>query len=154
GEGGPLIPLDDSDANSDASQALAALDDMTDAATALRSVPLTRPVIGPEFAQTSGFGKRRDPFTKRLAFHAGLDFSGPWGSPVHVTAPGTVVFAGNKGAYGNAVEVDHGFGIRTRYGHMSKILVTVGTKLNKGDVVGKLGSTGRSTGPHVHYEVW
>jgi murein DD-endopeptidase MepM/ murein hydrolase activator NlpD len=71
-----------------------------------------------------------------------------------VTAPGVVTFAGPKGAYGNTVEVDHGFGIRTRYGHLSRILVPVGSTLEKGAVVGTLGSTGRSTGPHVHYEIW
>jgi murein DD-endopeptidase MepM/ murein hydrolase activator NlpD len=73
---------------------------------------------------------------------------------VSATAPGTVVFAGNRGGYGNMVEIDHGFGIHTRYGHLSKITVAVGSKVNKGSVVGRMGSTGRSTGPHVHYEVW
>jgi len=121
---------------------------------ALRSVPLTAPVVGPKFRQTSGFGARRDPFSKNLAFHGGLDFSGPWGSDVTATAPGKVVFAGSRGAYGTVVEIDHGLGLKTRYGHLSKILVEVGSTIERGDVLGKLGSTGRSTGPHVHYEVW
>jgi murein DD-endopeptidase MepM/ murein hydrolase activator NlpD len=73
---------------------------------------------------------------------------------VRVTAPGIVVFAGERGAYGETVEVDHGLGIRTRYGHLSRILVKVGAQVQKGAIIGKLGSTGRSTGPHVHYEVW
>jgi murein DD-endopeptidase MepM/ murein hydrolase activator NlpD len=83
-----------------------------------------------------------------------VDFAGPWGSPVLVTAPGVVVWAGPKGGYGNMVEVDHGYGFHTRYGHLSSILVRVGARLEKGSPVGRLGSTGRSTGPHVHYEVW
>jgi murein DD-endopeptidase MepM/ murein hydrolase activator NlpD len=121
---------------------------------ALNHVPLTTPVHGQQFEITSDFGARVDPFTRRIAFHPGLDFGGPWGSAVGATAPGTVVFAGNRGGYGNMVEIDHGYGFRTRYGHLSAILVRVGTKVQKGSPVGKLGSTGRSTGPHVHYEVW
>jgi murein DD-endopeptidase MepM/ murein hydrolase activator NlpD len=73
---------------------------------------------------------------------------------VHATAPGTVVFAGNRGGYGNMVEIDHGYGIHTRYGHLSAISVRVGAKIGKGAGLGRVGSTGRSTGPHVHYEVW
>jgi murein DD-endopeptidase MepM/ murein hydrolase activator NlpD len=117
-------------------------------------VPLTTPVHGPQFEITSEFGPRIDPINHRLGFHPGLDFGGPWGAEVRATAPGTVVFAGQKGGYGNLVEIDHGFGFHTRYGHLSAILVHVGTKIAKGTPVGKLGSTGRSTGPHVHYEVF
>ena len=109
---------------------------------------------GAGFELTSDFGPRVDPFTHHVAFHPGLDFGGPWGAIVTVTAPGTVTFAGPRGGYGNMVEVDHGYGMRTRYGHLSSILVRVGAKVGKGAPVGKLGSTGRSTGPHVHYEVW
>ncbi|HTW35043.1 MAG TPA: M23 family metallopeptidase [Rhizomicrobium sp.] len=122
--------------------------------TALNHVPLTTPVHGQQFEITSDFGPRVDPFTRRIAFHPGLDFGGPWGAPVVATAPGIVVFAGNRGGYGNMVEIDHGYGFRTRYGHLSQVLVRVGAKVQKGSPVGKLGSTGRSTGPHVHYEVW
>jgi murein DD-endopeptidase MepM/ murein hydrolase activator NlpD len=121
---------------------------------ALNHVPLTTPVRGSQFEITSDFGARVDPFTRRIAFHPGLDFGGPWGAMVGATAPGTVVFAGSRGGYGNMVEIDHGYGFRTRYGHLSAILVRVGAKVQKGSPVGKLGSTGRSTGPHVHYEVW
>ncbi|HWA30890.1 MAG TPA: peptidoglycan DD-metalloendopeptidase family protein [Rhizomicrobium sp.] len=120
----------------------------------LRHVPLTTPVRGAQFEVTSGFGGRVDPFTHHISFHPGIDFAGPWGSPIAATAPGTVVYAGPRGGYGNMVEIDHGYGIHTRYGHMSAILVHVGQKVAKGTIVGKLGSTGRSTGPHVHYEVW
>ncbi|MBV9062162.1 MAG: peptidoglycan DD-metalloendopeptidase family protein [Alphaproteobacteria bacterium] len=121
---------------------------------ALKQVPLTTPVHGSGFQLTSDFGARVDPFTHRVGFHPGLDFAGPWGSAVAATAPGRVVFAGQRGGYGNMVEIDHGYGIHTRYGHLSSILVSVGAKVSKGSPVGKLGSTGRSTGPHVHYEVW
>ncbi|HUB86047.1 MAG TPA: M23 family metallopeptidase [Rhizomicrobium sp.] len=120
----------------------------------IRHVPLTTPVHGSQYEITSGFGPRIDPFTHHVGFHPGIDFAGPWGSPIAATAPGTVVFAGPRGGYGNMVEIDHGYGIHTRYGHMSAILVTVGTKVSKGTPIGRLGSTGRSTGPHVHYEVW
>ena len=122
--------------------------------TALRHVPLTTPVHGGQFEVTSGFGARIDPFTGRVAFHPGVDFAGPWGSTVSATAPGTVVFAGPHAGYGNLVEIDHGYGFHTRYGHLSSILVRTGSRVDKGTPVGRLGSTGRSTGPHVHYEVW
>jgi murein DD-endopeptidase MepM/ murein hydrolase activator NlpD len=161
GVGGPLIPLPASFTKSDQGEYLAhlsdaqdSLSDLDDLVKAMSAVPLVRPVIGAEFEQSSGFGVRRDPFTKQLAFHSGLDFSGPTNSPVLATAPGVVVFAGERSGYGNTVEIDHGHGIRTRYGHLRSILVSVGSKIAKGAPVGKLGSTGRSTGPHVHYEVW
>ncbi len=136
-------------------RASAVLNQMDELLSAMRHVPLgTVPVSGPEFERTSGFGARIDPFTGRYAFHPGVDFAGPWGAIVHSTAPGRVVWAGPQGGYGNMVEIDHGLGIRTRYGHLSAILVRVGDMVAKGGPVGKLGSTGRSTGPHVHYEVY
>jgi murein DD-endopeptidase MepM/ murein hydrolase activator NlpD len=122
--------------------------------TALHQVPLTTPVHGSGFRLTSDFGARVDPFTHQVSFHPGLDFGGPWGATVAATAPGRVVFAGPRGGYGNMVEIDHGYGMHTRYGHLSSILVRVGARLGKGAPVGRLGSTGRSTGPHVHYEIW
>jgi murein DD-endopeptidase MepM/ murein hydrolase activator NlpD len=122
--------------------------------SALRHVPLTTPVHGGQFEVTSGFGPRVDPFTGRVAFHPGVDFAGPWGSTVAATAPGTVVYAGPHVGYGNLVEIDHGYGFHTRYGHLASVLVRAGSKVNIGTPVGRLGSTGRSTGPHVHYEVW
>jgi murein DD-endopeptidase MepM/ murein hydrolase activator NlpD len=121
---------------------------------ALRHVPLSTPVHGSQFELTSGFGPRVDPFTSRIAFHTGVDFAGPWGSTVVATAPGVVVWSGPRGGYGNMVEIDHGLGFRTRYGHLSSTLVRPGTQVREGSPVGRLGSTGRSTGPHVHYEVW
>ncbi|HWA90038.1 MAG TPA: peptidoglycan DD-metalloendopeptidase family protein [Rhizomicrobium sp.] len=162
GIGGPDIPLGnvhiegiaDAGFQSAYLKASAVLNQITELLGAMRHVPLTVPVSGPEFSRTSGFGARVDPFTGRYAFHPGIDFAGPWGALVRVTAPGTVVWAGPHGAYGNMVEIDHGLGIHTRYGHLSAVLVRVGTKVTKGFPVGKLGSTGRSTGPHVHYEIW
>ncbi len=162
GVGGPDIPLQSVhiDGIADAAfetaylSASAVLEQMDGLLSSLRHIPLTIPVRGSQFEQTSPFGPRVDPFTGRYSFHPGVDFAGPWGSPISATAPGVVVFAGNRGGYGNMVEIDHGFGIHTRYGHLSSILVQVGAKVGKGTPIGKLGSTGRSTGPHVHYEVW
>ena len=121
---------------------------------ALRHVPLTTPVHGSQFELTSGFGPRVDPFTSRIAFHTGVDFAGPWGSTVVATAPGVVVWSGPRAGYGNMVEIDHGLGFRTRYAHLASTLVRPGAQVRQGSPVGRLGSTGRSTGPHVHYEVW
>jgi murein DD-endopeptidase MepM/ murein hydrolase activator NlpD len=132
--------------------ATTAMGKLRDVVAALKSVPLISPTeVG---SVSSSFGARPDPFNEQLAFHTGIDFSGPKGSDVRATAPGVVVFAGKNGDYGNTVEVDHGYGMRTRYGHLSKILAPLGSRVDTGTVVGKLGSTGRSTGPHVHYEVW
>ena len=119
--------------------------------SALTSIPLISPVDYYHLA--SRFGKRRDPFTKDWAMHSGLDLAGWRKAPVYSTAPGTIVFAGNNGRYGKMVEIDHGNGIRTRYGHLFKVTVSKGEKIGHRHKVGLLGSTGRSTGPHVHYEV-
>jgi murein DD-endopeptidase MepM/ murein hydrolase activator NlpD len=163
GMGGPEIPLNDVSIAGLAGssnfriaylRADAVLNQLDGLLSTIRHVPLTTPVSGSQFARSSGFGPRIDPFTGRYAFHPGIDFAGPWGSLVYATAPGTVVFAGQRGGYGNMVEINHGFGIHTRYGHLSSILTHVGAKIAKGTPIGKLGSTGRSTGPHVHYEVW
>ena len=102
---------------------------------------------------TSGFGYRSDPFTGGGAFHPGLDFKGAYGAPIHAAADGTVSFVGQIRGYGNVVEVSHGNGLVTRYAHMSKTMATVGQPVAAGDVIGAIGSTGRSTGPHLHFEV-
>lgn len=162
GIGGPEIPLDqvriegisDPGFSHAYLSASAVLDQLNGLSAAMDHVPLAAPVPVTGFDKSSGFGARVDPFTGRYAFHPGIDFAGPWGSVVHATAPGTVVFAGNRGGYGNMVEVDHGYGIHTRYGHLSAISVRVGTHVGRGAGLGRVGSTGRSTGPHVHYEVW
>jgi len=102
---------------------------------------------------TSGFGYRRDPFNGRGAMHAGIDFKGAIGSPIFAAAEGRVTYAGWKSGYGQAIEITHGNGILTRYGHLSRIGVKVGQKVAAGSTIGGLGSTGRSTGPHLHFEV-
>ncbi len=104
-------------------------------------------------AITSGFGYRRDPFNGRGAMHAGIDFKGAIGSPIFAAAGGRVTFAGPKSGYGNAIEITHGNGMLTRYAHLSRIGVKVGQQVTAGTTIGGLGSTGRSTGPHLHFEV-
>ena len=161
GVGGPEIPLEGMRlpdiSDSAFSQAYfraqandAALDSIDHA---IQRLPVTPPV-GAHVARSSGFGPRLDPFTGRYAFHPGLDFAGPAGTPVTSTGAGRVIFAGRDGGYGNMVELDHGGGIHTRYAHLLSTAVTVGQSIAKGAVVGHMGSTGRSTGPHVHYEIW
>jgi len=120
-------------------------------ARTLAMVPLRAPVTG-ELDTSSGFGVRIDPFLNRPAMHTGIDFRGNSGEPVRATAAGTVTAAGWSGGYGRMVEVEHANGVSTRYGHLSEIDVKVGQTIKFGQVVGRLGSTGRSTGPHVHYE--
>ena len=102
---------------------------------------------------SSGFGYRSDPFTGGGAFHAGLDFRGPVGAPIYAAAKGVVSFAGVKSGYGNCIEIDHGNGLMTRYAHMSRFAAQVGQPVSGGQVIGAIGSTGRSTGPHLHFEV-
>jgi murein DD-endopeptidase MepM/ murein hydrolase activator NlpD len=117
----------------------------------LALVPYRKPVIG-EVEFTSGFGIRTDPFLGRPAMHTGLDFRAAMGDPVRATANGKVASAGWAGGYGRMVEIDHGNGLSTRYGHLSEIGVKVGDQIKIGQVIGAVGSTGRSTGPHLHYE--
>ncbi len=117
----------------------------------LRVMPLVSPVDFYHVA--SGFGRRRDPITRRRAMHYGVDLAGWRKAPVYATAPGKVVFAGRKARFGKLIEIDHGFGLRTRYGHLNRILVKKGQIVGHREKIGLLGSTGRSTGPHVHYEV-
>jgi murein DD-endopeptidase MepM/ murein hydrolase activator NlpD len=114
-------------------------------------VPLRKPVTG-EIELSSTFGVRMDPFLHIPAMHTGIDFRGETGEAIHATAAGTVSSAGWSGGYGKMVEVDHGNGLATRYGHLSQIDVRVGEPIRIGQVVGRMGSTGRSTGPHLHYE--
>jgi len=117
----------------------------------LSRIPLGPPVWG---RITSRFGYRTDPFTGRYEFHDGVDIKAPWGTPVRATAEGKVIYAGWKAGYGKTVIIKHAFGFRTLYSHLSKIKVRAGRWVKSGDIIGYVGSTGRSTGPHVHYEVW
>jgi murein DD-endopeptidase MepM/ murein hydrolase activator NlpD len=114
-------------------------------------VPVRKPVRG-DIDLSSTFGVRVDPFLHVAAMHTGLDFRGDSGDPIHATAAGTVTNAGWSGGYGKMVEIDHGNGFSTRYGHLSQIDVKVGDTIRNGQIVGRMGSTGRSTGPHLHYE--
>jgi len=117
----------------------------------LASTPSTWPLRG---YLSAGFGNRPDPFTGVRDFHPGLDISVPRGTNVHAPADGVVVFSGAKQGYGNALVLDHGFGVVTRYGHLDVFNVRPGQRVRRGDVIGFSGNTGRSTAPHLHYEVW
>jgi murein DD-endopeptidase MepM/ murein hydrolase activator NlpD len=140
--GGPYVALDGGKADSKAAD---------DARKVIDALPLTAPLD--HFQLESRFGVRTDPFNGHQAVHTGLDLSAPYRTPVFNTAPGTVVFAGYASAFGKMVEIDHGNGIHTKYGHLNQITVNVGEKITHKTRIGLLGSTGRSTGPHVHYEV-
>jgi murein DD-endopeptidase MepM/ murein hydrolase activator NlpD len=114
-------------------------------------LPLGQPISGP-IEVTSPFGERPDPFLGTLAMHTGTDLRASYGDAVVATASGTVTEASRQGGYGNLVEIDHGNGLSTRYGHLSQFAVVVGQKIKAGHIVGYVGSTGRSTAPHLHYE--
>lgn len=120
----------------------------------LACIPAIQPVSNKNLKQTaSGYGTRIDPIYKTVKFHAGMDFSANVGTPVYATGNGKVVKAGWEGLYGNCINIDHGFGYVTKYAHLNKIKVKVGQKVVRGEVIGEVGSTGKSTGPHLHYEV-
>ena len=145
-EGGPFIPppnRDQSDAiTSEQIEAMRSL---------VKSLPLAVPLD--QYQLESRFGPRRDPFNRRVSFHTGIDLSAPYMSPVYATAPGTVIYAGYWSDYGKVVEIDHGNGIATVYGHLHRYIVSEGQKVDEREPIGFLGSTGRSSGPHVHYEI-
>jgi murein DD-endopeptidase MepM/ murein hydrolase activator NlpD len=156
GVGGPYIPVE---IDPDAPATDPALTRVAhDVATAerlkalLSFVPLRMPLSG-DPSITSPFGYRADPFLGRPALHPGVDLAEAYGTEVHAAAAGRVAHAGPAGGYGNMVEIDHGNGLASRYAHMSETLVEEGQQVDKGAVLGRLGSTGRSTGPHLHYEV-
>jgi murein DD-endopeptidase MepM/ murein hydrolase activator NlpD len=156
GMGGPYIPLK-IDANAplfdraatSAERALVAQDRLM---RVMPFMPLRRPLVG-EASVTSPFGYRADPFLGRPALHPGIDLIQEYGASIKATGTGKVIHAGPMGGYGNMVEIDHGNGLTTRYGHMSAVLVEEGQDVKAGDELGRIGSTGRSTGPHLHYEV-
>jgi murein DD-endopeptidase MepM/ murein hydrolase activator NlpD len=156
GVGGPLLPPSDAPDGSsmvDAANAVvAALTRFQNARAAIEGAPIHMPVAGP-LRVSSGFGNRTDPFTGRLAFHPGIDFPWPTGTTVTAAGDGKVVFVGQINGYGNAIDIDHGGGIVTRYGHLSGFIATQGEIVHTGTPIGRVGSTGRSTGPHLHFEV-
>lgn len=163
--GGPFEPINDGAGKRDEID-----DEMTEAAAdmnfrslfkswkrldALNEASIAIPSLKPveNLTLTSSFGVRSDPFKGTRAMHAGLDIPGAVGTPVYATADGIVGRSGRYGAYGNLIEVNHGKGIQTRYGHLSRILVGENVRVTRGQLIGMMGSTGRSTGPHLHYEV-
>ncbi len=163
GLGGPLIEAKDPRAlaavldvdeefASRIHRAASDMSDMRSLSSAAQRLPFYRPTSNP--ALSSSYGVRFDPFTHRPAFHSGLDFPGAFYTPIMATAPGVISFTGVRSGYGNTVEIDHGGGFKTRYAHLQAIAVRVGQRVSIGQRVGAMGSTGRSTGPHLHYEVW
>lgn len=119
----------------------------------LDHIPSIIPIHVKDYTMSSGYGYRIDPIYNTTRFHAGLDFAAHMGTPVFATADGTVAFADRKTDYGNCIDISHGYNYTTRYGHLSEILVKPGQQVKRGDLIGKVGSTGKSTGPHLHYEV-
>jgi murein DD-endopeptidase MepM/ murein hydrolase activator NlpD len=131
------------------------LDSVRDTVERRHALAMATPSIWPVAGWlTSSFGHRNDPFTGDSDFHPGLDISAEYGQPVLATGDAVVESAGPNGSYGNMVVLDHQFGITTKYGHLSRIAVTAGQEVSRGDVIGYVGSTGRSTGAHLHYEIW
>jgi murein DD-endopeptidase MepM/ murein hydrolase activator NlpD len=153
--GGPFVPLKLPGTGHEFERALTRVNlvraQAEQLSRALVSIPVRKPVTG-DVDLSSTFGVRADPFLHVAAMHTGLDFRGEVGDPIHATAAGTVAAAGWSGGYGKMVEIDHGNGLTTRYGHLSQIDVDVGDKIRVGQTIGRMGSTGRSTGPHLHYE--
>lgn len=150
-QGGPYIVDNVTEISTRESEIISKLDELSVLRQIVDNLPVRKPIYG--YQEMSQFGRRIDPFTGSLAFHAGLDMAGPADSKIYATADGTVSFSGRQGAYGNMVEIDHGFNVATRYGHLSEILVEDGDRIKKGQIIAVQGSTGRSTGPHLHYEV-
>lgn len=157
GQGGPFVAaLPNSPVTDGFAGTLVGLDTKLHRSEQLRRVLGSLPLISPidSYSIASSYGRRTDPFTKKRALHKGLDLAARKNTPVRATAPGKVVFAGWNGKYGRMVEIRHGNGFKSRYGHLRKTLVTKGQQVDHRQKIGLLGSTGRSTGPHVHYEVW
>lgn len=156
GVGGPFLPPEDGaqadDIVDDANSVLSALLRFKAAREAIDTAPVHKPFDG-VLRQSSTFGNRRDPFTGRAAFHSGIDFPAPSGTSVLSAGAGTVSFVGEQSGYGNVVEIDHGNGLVTRYAHLSAFLVKEGQPVATGTPIAKVGTTGRSTGPHLHFEV-
>jgi murein DD-endopeptidase MepM/ murein hydrolase activator NlpD len=157
GAGGPFAPIDDDTANDNWAEETRVASLMTDLETvnlmrfAAERLPFGNPVHGGR--QTSGFGPRRDPKGRGRSMHSGLDIAAPRGTPIYATADGLVIFAGRQRGYGIVVKIRHAFGFETFYAHNSRARVKVGQRVSRGDRIANIGSTGRSTGNHVHYEV-
>ena len=154
GQGGPFISVKDDDTDP-LEIKVAVLGSQLDRWNKLRLVLRHLPLAAPldHYRLSSGYGIRRDPITHQLARHNGIDLTYELNTPIMATAPGKVVFTGWRPGYGWTVEIDHGMGIRTRYGHLRTILAKQGNEIGFRDKIGLLGNSGRSTGPHVHYEI-
>jgi murein DD-endopeptidase MepM/ murein hydrolase activator NlpD len=154
--GGPLLPAIDGPESStlidDANTVATALERFKAARSAADLAPVHKPLVAAT-RTSSTFGNRKDPFTGRLAFHSGIDYAAPQGTKVLSAGAGTVTFVGQISGYGNVVEITHANGIITRYGHLSAFLAKEGQKVTTGTPIARVGSTGRSTGPHLHFEV-
>ena len=146
GQGGPFVAPPKADP-----QNAMTSDKMEELRSLMKSLPLSVPLD--YYQLESRFGPRHDPFNRRSSFHTGIDLSAPYMSPVHATAAGTVTYAGYRSDYGKIVEIDHGNGIATVYAHLHRYMVSVGQRVAEHEQIGFLGSSGRSSGPHVHYEV-
>ena len=159
GQGGPLMPITMSSRGEEpdpatirANEVLAQLDLLNLQRMAAESLPFSHP-LRTTYRLSSTFGYRRDPFNGGSRLHTGVDMAGATGSPIYATADGVVSFAGRQSGYGNLIVIQHAFGFETRYAHLHRIRVTQGQRVSRGDRIGDMGSTGRSTGPHLHYEV-
>lgn len=159
GEGGPLRPISFSTMGSvpdpetlRANAILNDLDELNLYRMAIDSLPFAKPVTA-NVRQTSGFGYRRDPVRGGSRLHAGMDWAGNYGTPIYASADGVIVHAGWQSGYGRLIKIQHEFGIETRFAHLSKINVRVGQRVSRGDKIGAMGNSGRSTGTHLHYEV-
>lgn len=152
-QGGPFVPWtgDKGALTGELTRLADAMSRMEFLERSLIAIPSGKPTATPMLS--SSYGYRRDPFNGHAAFHAGLDFPGRYGQPINAAAAGRVAYVGQRQGYGNVVEVDHGAGLMTRYAHLSGFSAHVGDKVARGDTIGRMGSTGRSTGTHLHFEV-
>jgi murein DD-endopeptidase MepM/ murein hydrolase activator NlpD len=153
--GGPFVALSSLEEDDTPEPFTALIEDWAELKD-LRDQILSVPAIAPldKYYVSSKYGKRRDPFSRRWAHHSGVDLAAWYGTPIHATSDGKVTYAGYKAGYGRVVEIDHGNGFVTRYGHLRKVVVKKGQSVTMKTKLGETGSTGRSTGPHVHYEIW
>ncbi len=158
GQGGPLTPIVSTMGTADmaagrANAILRSMEEMDAYRRAAETHPFADPVPSRAYRQTSGFGHRSDPFGRGARMHNGLDFAGGHGTGIHATADGRVARAGRMSGYGKVIDIDHGNGYLTRFAHLSSFDVSVGQRVSRGDRIGGMGNTGRSTGTHLHYEV-
>ncbi|VDC33045.1 M23 family metallopeptidase [Pseudogemmobacter humi] len=160
GQGGPLTPISASSMGGTLSSSelranaiLKRMEEMDLYRLAAWKAPFANPILSGGVRMTSGFGSRNDPFGAGRRMHEGQDFAGAYGTPIYATADGTVIHAGWQSGYGRLIKIRHAFGVETRYAHLSQIRVEVGQKVSRGDRIGDMGNSGRSTGTHLHYEV-